>query len=126
MVEGVDFKAIGVATPAVLTAEMAEGCSDYVTSVVLMVRLYVCVCMRGYVCVHMCVYTCVCPSHALATTHVLVLSPNARARALPARRGAAVQHPQRVRDEARDGRHKVGGHTGGAHQGLVGGTFGDV
>jgi hypothetical protein len=29
---------VGVATPAVLTEALAEGCSDYVTSVVLMVR----------------------------------------------------------------------------------------
>jgi hypothetical protein len=34
---GIDVRAVGVATPAVLTAELAEGCSDYVTSVVLMV-----------------------------------------------------------------------------------------
>jgi hypothetical protein len=30
--------AVGVATPAVLTAELAEGCNDYITSLVLMVR----------------------------------------------------------------------------------------
>ncbi|KAF8068165.1 unsaturated glucuronyl hydrolase [Scenedesmus sp. PABB004] len=33
---GVKVTAVGVATPAVLTRELAEGCSDYVTSVVLM------------------------------------------------------------------------------------------
>jgi len=37
--KGIDVKAVGVATPAVLTAELADGCSDYITSVVLMVRL---------------------------------------------------------------------------------------
>lgn len=36
IMEGVDVRAVGVATPAVLTADLAEGCSDYVTSVVLM------------------------------------------------------------------------------------------
>jgi hypothetical protein len=30
--------AVGVATPAVLTEELAGQCSDYITSVVLMVR----------------------------------------------------------------------------------------
>jgi hypothetical protein len=38
VMKGIDVKAVGVATPAVLTKEMAEGCSDYVSSVVLMVR----------------------------------------------------------------------------------------
>ncbi|WIA11152.1 hypothetical protein OEZ85_011291 [Tetradesmus obliquus] len=33
---GVKFSAVGVATPAVLTEALAAGCSDYVTSVVLM------------------------------------------------------------------------------------------
>lgn len=32
------FSAVGVATPAVLTKALAEDCSDYITSVVLMVR----------------------------------------------------------------------------------------
>lgn len=36
--KGIDVKAVGVATPAVLTAELAAGCRDYVSSVVLMVR----------------------------------------------------------------------------------------
>lgn len=36
MVAGIKFQAVGVATPAVLTEELAEGCSDYITSVVLM------------------------------------------------------------------------------------------
>jgi hypothetical protein len=30
--------AVGVATPAVLTKDLAEGCSSYITSLVLMVR----------------------------------------------------------------------------------------
>jgi hypothetical protein len=30
--------AVGVATPAVLTKDLAEGCSGYITSLVLMVR----------------------------------------------------------------------------------------
>jgi hypothetical protein len=34
---GVDVRAVGVATPAVLTEELAEGCSDYITSLVLQV-----------------------------------------------------------------------------------------
>lgn len=34
---GIKMSAVGVATPAVLTAELAESCSDYITSVVLMV-----------------------------------------------------------------------------------------
>eukprot|EP00882_Tetradesmus_deserticola_P016094 GHRQ01017169.1.p1 GENE.GHRQ01017169.1~~GHRQ01017169.1.p1 ORF type:complete len:457 (+),score=187.64 GHRQ01017169.1:227-1597(+) len=33
---GVKFQAVGVATPACLTEELAAGCSDYVTSLVLM------------------------------------------------------------------------------------------
>jgi hypothetical protein len=37
IMEGIDVKAVGVATPAVLTAEMAEGCKDYISTVVLMV-----------------------------------------------------------------------------------------
>ncbi|KAI8467262.1 MAG: Alpha/Beta hydrolase protein [Monoraphidium minutum] len=36
LMKGIDFEAVGVATPAVLTAEMAEGCSGYVSSVVQM------------------------------------------------------------------------------------------
>lgn len=35
--EGVKVSAVGVATPAVLTEELAAQCSDYITSVVLMV-----------------------------------------------------------------------------------------
>lgn len=35
---GIKFSAVGVATPAVLTEELADSCSDYITSVVLMVR----------------------------------------------------------------------------------------
>ncbi|KAF6264216.1 Alpha/Beta hydrolase protein [Scenedesmus sp. NREL 46B-D3] len=34
--EGVKLQAVGVATPAVLTEALAAGCSDYITSVVLM------------------------------------------------------------------------------------------
>jgi hypothetical protein len=37
--KGIDVKAVGVATPAVLTADLAAGCSKYITSVVMMVRL---------------------------------------------------------------------------------------
>ena len=33
--KGVEVHAVGVATPAVLTRELADGCADYVTSVVL-------------------------------------------------------------------------------------------
>lgn len=36
---GIKVSAVGVATPAVLTEELAEHCGDYITSVVLMVRL---------------------------------------------------------------------------------------
>lgn len=35
--KGIRVQAVGVATPAVLTREMAEGCSDYISSVVLQV-----------------------------------------------------------------------------------------
>jgi len=34
---GIKATAVGVATPAVLTQELADHCSDYITSVVLMV-----------------------------------------------------------------------------------------
>ena len=50
LMTGVKVRAVGVATPAVLTAKMAEECSEYVTSVVLMVRVY---CLSR-VCVHVC------------------------------------------------------------------------
>lgn len=33
--KGVELHAVGVATPAVLTKELAEGCADYITTVVL-------------------------------------------------------------------------------------------
>lgn len=36
---GIKVSAVGVATPAVLTEELAERCGDYITSVVLMVSL---------------------------------------------------------------------------------------
>lgn len=36
LMEGIDVTAVGIATPAVLSAELAEGCSDYVDSVVLL------------------------------------------------------------------------------------------
>lgn len=39
---GIKVSAVGVATPAVLTEELALGCSDYITSVVLMVRHFSC------------------------------------------------------------------------------------
>jgi hypothetical protein len=66
--EGVDYRAVGIATPAVLTKEMAEDCADYVTSLVLMVgrtRVW-CVCVCVCVCVEcVCVCAraraCVCP-----------------------------------------------------------------
>jgi len=35
----VRFQAVGIATPAVLTQELADSCREYITSVVLMVRL---------------------------------------------------------------------------------------
>ena len=35
LMKGVEVHAVGVATPAVLTRELADGCADYVTSVVL-------------------------------------------------------------------------------------------
>jgi len=34
LMRGVEVTAVGVATPAVLSAELAQGCSDYVTSIV--------------------------------------------------------------------------------------------
>lgn len=39
--QGIKCTAVGVATPAVLTEELAGKCSDYITSVVLMVSLFV-------------------------------------------------------------------------------------
>lgn len=35
LMKGIKLHAVGIATPAVLTADLAEGCSSYVTSVVL-------------------------------------------------------------------------------------------
>lgn len=37
LMSGIEIEAVGVAAPAVLTKDLSEGCSDYVTSLVLMV-----------------------------------------------------------------------------------------
>jgi hypothetical protein len=36
---GITASAVGVATPAVITDQLADQCSDYITSVVLMVSV---------------------------------------------------------------------------------------
>jgi hypothetical protein len=99
---GIKFSAVGVATPAVLTEELADGCSDYVTSVVLMVRRATCflgarACAQSFLDDRR-AHTR--PSYArapdtLLTTCSVPSSPSPCA----ARRRAALQHPQCIQPE---------------------------